>query len=151
MRVAVLALLACASCLDAPAPQDLPRAELAPFVDQAQPVLEARCANPSCHGTGERPLAVFAVRRYRLDAGDTHVDAPLTDEELRLNLLRAALFTVDVPHARDSLLLVKPLSGHADVDVFTSAEEYDYRRLEAWVDEVLRSRGADPSSGGQAR
>jgi len=139
VRLVVLALAFCSACVDLSATQAMPETELEPFVDLAQPVLGARCANASCHGNGERPLAVFEVHRYRLSDDDTFVDTPLTDEELRLNLLRAALFTADIEHAAESLLVVKPRSRHADVEVFVDDADFDYRRLVAWVDGVAQA------------
>jgi hypothetical protein len=57
MRLAALgALVVCVcACGEAPA-EDLPRADFARFVSDVQPVLEARCANPSCHGNENRAL-----------------------------------------------------------------------------------------------
>lgn len=144
MRWLALLLLSCGACINGSDMQALPNDQLEPFAELAQPVLETRCANPSCHGNGERPLAVFAVHRYRMDESSTFVDAPLTEEELRLNLLRAALFTVDLEHASDSMLLVKPRSRHADVDVFTDDADFDYRRLHGWIETAMHDRAAAP-------
>lgn len=118
------------------------------YVTEAQPVLAARCSNPSCHGDPDRPLSVFAVHRYRLNAADTYSDAPLTDEEQRLNYAQASAFLIDVGDASHSLLLAKPLAaraggaGHAAVEVFGDREDYDYRRLRDWVEQALAARGA---------
>ncbi|MEB2324747.1 MAG: hypothetical protein OZ921_19685 [Sorangiineae bacterium] len=118
------------------------------FVTQAQPVLAARCSNPSCHGNPDRPLSVFAVHRYRLNAADTFLDAPLTREEQELNFARASAFLLEVGDASHSLLLAKPLAaraggaGHDAVEVFGDREDYDYRRLRGWVEQALAAREA---------
>ncbi|MCC7110379.1 MAG: hypothetical protein IT382_13895 [Deltaproteobacteria bacterium] len=80
------------------------------------------------------------MHRFRLDDRDTFLDAPLSLEELRLNHLRAAAFTLDIEYAAESLLWALPVHGHAGVDVFTEPDEYDARRLHAWIDGVLAAR-----------
>lgn len=143
MRVLALLLALVGACVNGGELVALPGdEEMAAFVELAQPVLETRCANASCHGNAERPLATYAVHRYRLDERDTFVDAPLTPEELGLNHLRAATFTLDISDAAESLLWLLPLHGHADVQVFTDPDEFDARRLHAWIEGVLASRAA---------
>lgn len=115
---------------------------VAVFAEEAQPVLAARCANPSCHGTAARPLSLYAVHRHRLDEDDDFLDAPLSDEELAHNLRQVSRFLVGVDEAARSLLLTKPLSGHAGVEVFHDARDHDYRRLHAWIESVLAEGGA---------
>jgi hypothetical protein len=110
------------------------------FVEQAQPVLAARCANPSCHGRPERPLALFAVHRHRLDPADTFLDDPLTEEELRHNFNQTTAFLLDVSEPDESLLLVKPRSEHAGVVVFGDAADYDHVRLREWIELALADR-----------
>jgi hypothetical protein len=110
------------------------------FEEQAQPVLSLRCANPSCHGRPERPLALFAVHRHRLDPADTFVDEPLTEEELRRNFLQTTAFLLDVTEPGESLLLVKPRSEHAGVIVFGDVADYDHVRLREWIESALADR-----------
>lgn len=151
MRVLALHILLAGACVNVGAVEALPgEDEIEPFLALAQPVLEARCANASCHGNAERPLSTYAVHRYRLDDLDTFVDAPLTDEELRLNHLRAAAFTLGVDDAQESLLLALPLHGHAGVDVFTEPEEYDATRLRTWIEGTLAARAEAPPASAQS-
>jgi hypothetical protein len=73
---------------------------------------------------------------------DVFLDAPLFGEELEHNLLQASLFLAEVDQPSHSLLLSKPLSGHAGVEVFGDTADYDYRRLHAWIDGVLEEGDA---------
>ncbi|MCC6999967.1 MAG: hypothetical protein IT370_35540 [Deltaproteobacteria bacterium] len=141
----MIVLLAVAGCVGAePEAQPLPVVGgVAAFVVTAQPVLTARCANPSCHGNAARPLSLFAVHRHRMDSADTFLDAPLTGAEERHNFLQASAFLLGVDRAAHSLLLTQPLAvraggdGHAGVEVFADTEDFDYRRLRAWAATAL--------------
>lgn len=143
---ALVCALAC-GCVTGEETVALQRAgALAAFVEQAEPVLETRCANPSCHGNDERPLSLFAPHRHRLDEADVFLDAPLTGDELRHNFLQAQVLIGDVRSAAHSPLLREPLAAraggmsHAGVEVFVDTADYDYRRLHAWVAHALAQR-----------
>lgn len=150
-RAAIGALLAAlAGCVEGPGGAPLPAAGIEAFAAEAQPVLAARCANPSCHGNPWRPLALYAVRRHRLDPADTHLEAPLTEAELRLNLLHTLglLATADDP--ADSLLLRKPLAvgaggvAHAGGAQFADPLSHDYQRLLRWARGAVADGSHDP-------
>jgi hypothetical protein len=129
------ALLALAGCAPAPGYDSLPPADYARFVAAVQPVLAARCANPTCHGRPDRPLEVFAPHLHRLDARRLFLDEPLTDEELRRNYDRARAFVAD-----ECLLLTKPLAGgarHGGGAQFADEEEAEWRTLRDWVEAAL--------------
>lgn len=147
MRRAWVLILAGACRGPAPELAPLPRfGTTASFVERAQPVLVAGCANPSCHGNAERPLSLFAVHRYRLEPADTWVDAPLTAAEEQHNFLQCSAFLLGLDTPEHSQLLTKPLavraggSGHSGVEVFVDREDYDYRRLLWWVETALAER-----------
>ncbi len=130
------------ACVDGPGatPVDAPDA-LGTFQTYAQPVFEARCANPACHGSVDRPLEVYAVGQHRLDEADRHRQDGLTERELSLNLWRAWSFVGET--AATSELLLKPLDpesgGHEhqggviwhDLDAFEAAQ------LTAWIEGSL--------------
>jgi hypothetical protein len=144
---AALALAAAACAVEVPSAEPWPAlGGVEPFAELAQPVLAERCANPSCHGNPDRPLAVFAVHRYRLDPDATFLDAPLTAEELERNFVRAAAFLLEVDAAEDSALLAKALareaggSGHDHGAVFTDRAEHDYVQLLDWATLALDAR-----------
>lgn len=125
------ALLALAGCAPAPGYESLPPADFPRFVATVQPVLAARCANPTCHGRADRPLEVFAPQLHRLDERRLFLDEPLTAEETRRNFDRARAF------AADGLLLSKPLAGgagHAGGAQFADEEEPEWQALRDWVD-----------------
>lgn len=131
---ALLAALLCSTCVGAPREELPSTGAMSAFVEQAQPVLAERCANPSCHGNGARPLSIFAPRRHRAAPADIYLDKPLTEDELEHNYYQAAVFVADAPAPEESLLLVKPRSSdHGDGLVFLDPVEYDLRRLRAWV------------------
>ena len=145
MRWVVMNLLWLGACVDSDGTEALPVfGSLAAFAERAQPVFEARCANPSCHGSADRPLSVYAVHRHRLDRADVYLDAPLTEDELRHNHLQASIFLVGLDDASRSLLLTKPLSGHAGVEVFAEPSDYDCQRLRAWIDSAIAEHGGSP-------
>ncbi|MBK7859691.1 MAG: hypothetical protein IPJ65_13945 [Archangiaceae bacterium] len=117
------------------------------FVALAQPVLEGRCANPSCHGNAARPLSLYAVHRFRLEPGALWLDAPLSERELRHNFRQASVFVEGASEPERVRLLLKPLSaragggGHAGVEVFAERDDYGYRALLAWVEAAFEGGG----------
>lgn len=144
MRALALAFLLLSGCVGSEDVEPLPLGGgLEGFATRAQPVLAARCANPSCHGSAERPLSLFATHRYRRSAERVYMDEPLTEEELRHNFLQAAAFSLDCAEASQCLLLTKPLavdaggSGHANIEVFLDTSDYDYQRLRSWIELAL--------------
>ncbi|MCA9688013.1 MAG: hypothetical protein R3A51_22685 [Nannocystaceae bacterium] len=144
--VVALALVACAENPPVESTLDEPY-----FRCQVQPVLEARCAMLACHGDEVRPLRIYARNRLRLDAEDTQLNLPMSDEELALNYANAAAFVDDDPDT--SFLLRKPLDEAAggyyhagrelfDMgDVFTDTEDVGYQVLRAWAEGEV----ADPA------
>lgn len=109
------------------------------FVNDVQPVLAEHCGNASCHGRPERPLAVYSVRRYRMDPARTHLDEALTDEELRHNYTLCCVLSSEGEGPSHTLLLKKPRGSTAAVyhgggDVFEATTDRDYRVLLAWVE-----------------
>lgn len=132
------------ACLDGPGdPVVLPDADYDAFVDDVHPVLEAGCANPSCHGSASRPFRVFAARRYRLEPAELYRATPLTDEELALDYDCAVTFLMDLESTEDCALLTKPLdpadggSEHRGGVQFADVEEPGYQVISAWVDDAL--------------
>ncbi len=145
----MISLVLAGACVDAGDTEPLPIAGgLDAFLELAQPVLAARCANPSCHGNADRPLAVYAVHRHRMDPRDVYVDTPLSDEELRHNFVQASVFLLGVRDASQCPLLTRPLaveaggSGHASVAIFAGTADYDYQRLHAWIEATLDEGGS---------
>lgn len=138
-RSAALVVLACAGCV----PGDGGAMELAAgdaevFRAEVEPLLEARCANPSCHGAADRPLEIFAQLKHRADPDEVFRETALTEEELHLNQLRAACFVRDMEHG--STLAKKPLPlddggiAHAGGVIFESADDAEYLPLRDWVE-----------------
>lgn len=113
------------------------------FADGVQPVVATRCSNPSCHGTAQRPLELYAVHQHRLDPADVYLDQPLTDAEIEANLLRVCAFLWGAPNARQSELLRKPLAveaggmAHEGGTIFGDRDHHEYRVIEAWADDAL--------------
>jgi hypothetical protein len=140
----LLPLLGTIGCIAGTEIEPLPQAgDFEQFVDLAQPILAARCANPSCHSDPDRPLFLYATHRRRLDPADTYLDTPLSDDELTHNHLRASLFVEGLEDGSESLLLRKPLAvaeggvHHAGITVFLDASDYGYRTLHAWIETAL--------------
>jgi hypothetical protein len=127
------------SCGLDPAPyESAPLPDPAAFEAVAQPVLLARCANPTtCHGREDRPLALYAPWANRMDPADLLRDKSLTAAEVRANYDRARAFALE--RASGPLLLTKPLAEsaggawHGGDDLFESREDREYRALESWI------------------
>lgn len=139
-RLAALATLAITgACAPDGGYQPMSSGDPAAFRSEVQPLLEERCANPSCHGSADRPLEIYATLRHRLDPDDIFVDEPITDEEVLLNQQRAACFIGDLDHGTSSLAR-KPLPvdeggvGHEGGIIFERGDDPAYVPLVAWVD-----------------
>lgn len=136
-------LLLLAGCLLEVGEAPLPQGDPAAFEAEVQPVLAARCANPACHGSADRPLRVFAPELHRLDPARTHLREPLTDEELLRNAEATAAMLVDFLDAEDSPLLTKPLaeeaggSAHVGGAQFDDPYEADYQAIRRWSQHAL--------------
>jgi hypothetical protein len=133
-----VALAACGG----PAPGSEPVVALSfeRFASEVQPMLEASCANPSCHGRPERALRIYAPLRYRADASRTHLAEPLTDEEVWKNFAIACALATGGASADDTLLVRKPLGElaetyHGGGTVFEGSADARHRTLRGWVAE----------------
>lgn len=139
---AALGVVALGACGDVSA-RIVPTGDVALFVGQVQPILGTRCANPSCHGSEERPLQIYAQMRHRKDGAELHTDAPLTDDELEHNMYSAAAMLLDVEFAHDAPLLTKPLapaaggSEHGGDTQFYDVEDTEYVTLLTWARGVV--------------
>ncbi|MCC6623909.1 MAG: hypothetical protein IT385_21805 [Deltaproteobacteria bacterium] len=138
-RVALALALIASGCDVEGGVMPVPPASYEAWVAEVQPVLAARCAEPTCHGSSSRALEVFALGLHRMDPRAVHRADPLTDAELRAGFLSSCGFLVDIARPEASLLLRKPLAraaggaGHAGGVVFEDTSDRDYRALSAWV------------------
>ena len=140
-----LALSLClAACAPAPpGPQPLPRGDLDTFRASVQPVLDARCADPSCHGRAERPLSLFSPGRRRRDPDVTFTRTPLDDDELAANARVLAAFALEPLLSGEPvdacLVLRKPLAvsrggaSHEGGELFGGTDDRDYQTLRDWL------------------
>jgi hypothetical protein len=138
VKRAVMVLLA-AACVEPPPPDAIPEGDLESFAATVQPVLDARCADPTCHGRPERPLRTYSPGRFRADPARTFLDEPLDDAELAANARMVAAFAVDSADVDDCLVLRKPLAlaaggcGHGGGEIFASRDDRELRALRAWL------------------
>ncbi len=134
----VLVLLLALGCVEGPGQGEELLGDYESFETEVQPILEG-CANPSCHGTPERPLEIYAVRQHRLNPDDVYLESPLTDRELWLNFVRSCGFLMDLEAPEDCELLRKPLSPkaggaeHVGGAQFGDVDNPDYAALLQWV------------------
>ena len=131
----VLAVVACD--VEAPTSPALPALDEEMFRGSVQPILFKRCGNPSCHGNELRPFALYVPGAHRVDPRDVFLDPPLTDHEAHANLERTRAFCIDNGAAPE--LLSKPLAApggleHRGGDIFESAEDREYRVIQAWLE-----------------
>jgi hypothetical protein len=117
MRCLLLLAAALAACTGpGPGSQPEPAApDLAAYVRDVHPIVEARCATLDCHGNFDRPLRLFAETGLR--AGDELRDTPITAGELADNVEAVAALGSSGP-VDDHLVLAKALGrmkhgGHA--------------------------------------
>lgn len=111
----------------------------AEFAEAVQPVLAARCGNPSCHGRTARPFAIYSQRNWRLDPARTHLDEPLTETELRHNYDTSCVFASEAASPAEALLVLKPLAETAGVAhgggvIFDGTSDRDYLTLLRWIE-----------------
>jgi hypothetical protein len=131
-----------------PAPEPIPEGDLARFAADVQPILDHRCATPSCHGRPDRALSIYSSGRYRSDPARTFLSEPLTADELAANVRGVAAFTLDVDRLDDVLVVRKPLAieqggcWHAGGEIFGSVEDRDLRALRAWLAPLVEEGGA---------
>ena len=141
-----LATCLLASCVSEPASEPLPQGDLTQFSASVQPVLAARCADPTCHGRDDRPLAVYATRRFRMDPDRVFLEEPIDAEETAANARSVASFMID-SGADDCLVLRKPLAEteggahHLGGEIFSTRDDREYRALRAWLESLVRSGG----------
>lgn len=141
-RVSIcVALLICSCAQDGiEEVQPLPALDENYFRCEVQPVLAANCAFMACHGNDERPLEIYAAKRYRLGITWDDYELPLTEEELAANFRRVRGFVQP-----QNLLADKPLDTRAgglfhrgkdlfgNVDVFSSEDNVGYQKLSAFA------------------
>jgi hypothetical protein len=131
-------VILCAGCVSEPGSTAAPDVDLELFDQLAMPVLALHCAGSGCHGTPDRPLALYARSAWRQDPADLVPDPPLTDDELRHNAMAAFAF-VDAAAPEDSALLRRPLhpdaggSDHGGGAQFAEVSDPDYALLLRWV------------------
>lgn len=132
-----LGVLACA--LEQPPPLALPVGDPAVFAGRAGPVLERRCAEPSCHADASRPFALFAPGRRRADPDRLHLREPLTADEVAANARAVAGLALEPLRTGQAIetmpVLCKPLRvgvggcGHLTGPLFLGPDDRDYRGL----------------------
>lgn len=134
----LLATWLLASCVSEPAPESLPEGDLTQFAASVQPVLAARCADPTCHGRDDRPLAVYATRRFRMEPERVFLEEPIDADEIAANARSVASFMIG-SRADDCPVLRKPLAEseggahHLGGEIFTTRDDREYRALRAWL------------------
>lgn len=133
--VAAILLLGCANVEQGTS--ENPRLDREAFAAKVQPILIESCANPTCHGRPERGLSIYAPKRFRADPSRTHLDEPLTDEELEHNFCAASAL-VNGDDVDASLLLRKAIgehsgSYHGGGVVLDGVDDRRYRTLRAWA------------------
>lgn len=120
----------------------LPRYDFERFAAEVQPVLAARCANPTCHGRPERPLSIYSPLAWRADASRTYLFEEVSEEELGHNYDVTRAMASDAPEPEQTLLLRKPMGGlastyHGGGDIFEGETDRDYRTMLEWLREPV--------------
>jgi hypothetical protein len=110
--------------------------DLEAFVRDVEPVLEARCANPSCHGRPERPLSLYAPSARRKNPDGTYLAGPLSGDELWHNYAVSCALSAGTPE--EALLARKPLGAsgglyHGGGAVFEGPTDRGYRAIIRWL------------------
>lgn len=131
--VAAAAATSAAACADDGGRVTLADLDLAAYVRDVQPIMEARCGTLDCHGNAGRALRLYAETGLRQRAELR--DLPITEAELAANV--ASLAGVDPEHrGAASLVITKPLAdaiGHVGGDVWLRADEPQVVCVVAWL------------------
>ncbi len=141
-RLALLSALVLCSCTQEGIEDETPLPVLDEnyFRCEVQPILTASCAFMACHGNDERPLEIYAAKRYRLGISWVDYTLPITDEELAANFKLVRGFVQPL-----NLLADKPLDTRAgglfhrgkdlfgNVDVYSSEDNIGYQKLKAFA------------------
>ncbi|MBL8621029.1 MAG: hypothetical protein JNK64_06980 [Myxococcales bacterium] len=140
-RALLLTIAACA--VEPPPPVALPVGDPAVFAARAEPVLERRCADASCHADADRAFALYSPGRRRADPARQFLHEPLTPDELAANARVVAGLALEPLRAGEPIdacpVLCKPLAidaggcGHVPGPLFRGADERDYQGLRAYV------------------
>jgi len=139
-RCAAIALACVASCAPLETHvEPLAQPSRAAFAELAGPLLAKRCCDASCHGDAQRPYALYAVGRRRLDPAETYASTPLTADEIEANY-RATLGFVDAPRGRDTTLIQKALAvggpgGHRGGAVFEAPSDPECVAIINWIED----------------
>ena len=136
MRWTALATLIAGCVGPEPGATAVPEPDRVVFASTVLPILAEHCANPSCHGRPERPLSLFAPRRYRADVARTWLDEPLTPVELEHRAVSALIDPLDPD---GSLLLRKALSTSFHLGgAALERDDAPHRLIRAWIAEAAR-------------
>ncbi len=129
------------ACIEDPGPaQPLPEADFQAFVFQVEPILSNRCGLAACHGTPERPLALFVVPHHRLGAETSDL---LNPDESAANFNRARSFLIGLDAPADSPLLTAPLAKdaggtfHRPGPTFETTIDDEYQVILSWIEDAL--------------
>jgi hypothetical protein len=120
--------------------QVLPPLDLDGFAQEVGPILEARCANPTCHGNPDRPLSLYAVHLHRLDPADVHRDTPLTAVEVWSNYQQARAMAEPSSDPWTAPLVSKPLADrwggghHVGGEIFEDPYDAECAALIRWIE-----------------
>jgi hypothetical protein len=132
-------------------PRDLDEAF---FSCDVQPVLARECSFPGCHGSTERPFAVYSPGRMRMSAEyglarratpaediEAGVHPSLTPVERNANYVQAMAFVRPDGSRQASQLLTRPLTVAAGGvyhapggDIFQSPSDPGYTTILRWLD-----------------
>ncbi len=142
MRLPIVLLMPLlGACLGGPEPglEPLHSADLDYFGARVQPILDERCANPSCHGSSARPLEIFSIHQHRLDLSEVFMDGQLSAQEQWLNFQSARAFIQSSVATEDCALIKKPLAPNAGGAIhgggtqYTSPTDPEILTLMQWV------------------
>lgn len=137
MRWAVLAL-----CFGCAAPVEETTAlrtfDATLFDSHVQPILEARCGNPTCHGSASRALSIYSVLNWRADPEDTFRHDALTEEEMLHNFSVSSALSSEGDTPDETLFLRKTLGEAAETfhepGGVLSERHRDFLVLRTWVE-----------------
>ena len=133
----VLAVAGCAPPEDGESALPAPSRDV--FRDQAGPILEKRCCDAgACHGVAERPYALYAVGRRRLDPTETYAATPLHPAEIDANY-ESTLGFIDATRGRETTLIKKALAvggkgGHQGGAIFEAPSDPACVALIDWIE-----------------
>jgi len=140
-RACAIALCACTSVTESPAPDPTVSLDETVFKCNVEPILVRQCSYLACHGNPQSALRVYSPGKLRATtpANVDDEDAAVTDAEHHANFLNAAGLSFGLASVDDNWLLRKPLPSadggfeHVGGAIYIGTNDTQYVAIHDWL------------------